>query len=84
MVGHFRPGRANRKSSHVRLAPKAADNRLATACREGPQADMTPAVGLPIRRFKESDPSQLVMGMKVMSMKVMGMKVMGMKVMGMK
>jgi hypothetical protein len=31
---------------------------------------MTPAVGLPMRGFKESVPSQLVMGMRVM----MGMK----------
>jgi hypothetical protein len=38
------------------------------------QADMTPAVGLPMGGFKESDPSRLAMGMKVMGMKVMGMK----------
>ena len=40
---------------------------------------MTPAVGLPMRGFKESVPSQLVMGLRVMGLRVMGMKVMGMK-----
>jgi hypothetical protein len=36
-LGHSRPGLTNSKSSHVRFAPKATDNRLGTTRRDGPK-----------------------------------------------
>ena len=38
--GHSRPSRASSRSNHVRFSPVATDNRLRTACREGPFADI--------------------------------------------
>ena len=35
----WRPGRASCGSSHVRYVPKATNNRLRTACRDGPCVD---------------------------------------------
>ena len=42
-MGHSRLGRAGSRSSHVRSAPKATNNRLRTACREGPIASLRTA-----------------------------------------
>jgi hypothetical protein len=38
-MGHSRRGQAGSRSTDVRSAPKATNNRLRFACREGPNAD---------------------------------------------